>query len=491
VLPSSRSSRLLPVIALPLLAALTLYIGWVNLHYAYDDAFITYRVAYNFATGQGFVYNLGERFLGITTPGLALLLGIGGGIVGAEHIPLISGLISTLALGAGGLALYVFGAQHQRGDVGLQAALLYMANPMIAITFGGEMPLQLALILWAIVACIAEWRIACALLLAAATVVRLDALVAVGIIGLYDLARTRRIAWTMWIAFAVAVLPFALLAWWYFGSPLPVTLGAKLAQRDSGAWVTYGRGLRTWMHNWLGPEGRPAAFELFSWDPRAVGFWIVIGLPAVFFAFARCWLLPLAWVAAFVFSYRMLKVPFYHWYAAPAVVGIAILAACGIDVTLRFVWRLFSLRGEALRVTAGVMVCGLVGFHTLRTLPVIAQTAPILEAYQETGQWLAANTALDASVGYYEIGYLGYYAHRRVIDPLGLLHPAIVPHVAMADFTWAYREYKPAYIVMQTAVDWTGVKKADWFDRDYRAIHTVTNPRLPGNSLIIYHRVAP
>jgi hypothetical protein len=40
----------------------------------YDDPYITYRYARNIATGQGFVYNPGERVLSTTTPLFTLLL---------------------------------------------------------------------------------------------------------------------------------------------------------------------------------------------------------------------------------------------------------------------------------------------------------------------------------------------------------------------------------------------------------------------------------
>jgi hypothetical protein len=36
--------------------------------YTVDDAFITFRYAENLAAGNGFVYNLGEKVLGTTTP---------------------------------------------------------------------------------------------------------------------------------------------------------------------------------------------------------------------------------------------------------------------------------------------------------------------------------------------------------------------------------------------------------------------------------------
>ncbi|HEC35405.1 MAG TPA: hypothetical protein ENI39_02600, partial [Anaerolineae bacterium] len=39
-----------------------------------DDAYITFRYARNLVEGRGFVYNLGERVLGTTTPLYTLLL---------------------------------------------------------------------------------------------------------------------------------------------------------------------------------------------------------------------------------------------------------------------------------------------------------------------------------------------------------------------------------------------------------------------------------
>ncbi|HYH46151.1 MAG TPA: hypothetical protein VEG34_10725, partial [Thermoanaerobaculia bacterium] len=44
--------------------------------FSYDDGFITYRYARNWAEGLGLVYNPGEEVLGTTAPGYALLLGL-------------------------------------------------------------------------------------------------------------------------------------------------------------------------------------------------------------------------------------------------------------------------------------------------------------------------------------------------------------------------------------------------------------------------------
>jgi len=501
-----RKRSLSPIVAVSLLAIVSAYVAWANLWYAYDDAFITYRVAYNFATGQGFVYNPGEWFMGITAPGLALLLGFAGRVVGAESIPLISGIVSAVSLFLAALALYVYGARHREAACGLFAGLLLIANPMMAVTFGGEMPLQMALILWAFVAYAANWRIASALLLAAATVVRPDGVLAAIVLGVSDLVRTRRIDWRAWLAFTITLVPFAALGWIYFGSPVPATLAAKLAQRDSGFWVSFGKGLRNWLHIFLGVYGRPANYEIFAWDPRAVGFWIILGVPALWRY--RFWWPPLAWIAVFVLGYRTLKVPFYHWYAAPAVVGLAIVAACGITGTVALIARLatrvrqphepspsrFALSEHArdlLSAAAGLLLCAAVMFQALRALPITAQPAPMLEVYTEAGRWLQAHTAPTATIGYYEIGYLGYYARRRVIDPLGLVDPAIPPHIAQQDFLWAYRHYQPTYVLQQEPYSFGGMLNADWFRREYRPMHTWVHPRSADVKLTIYQRTTP
>jgi hypothetical protein len=44
-----------------------LFSGW-----GYDDPYITYRFANNLVSGEGFVYNPGERILSTTTPLFAL-----------------------------------------------------------------------------------------------------------------------------------------------------------------------------------------------------------------------------------------------------------------------------------------------------------------------------------------------------------------------------------------------------------------------------------
>jgi hypothetical protein len=520
------------------------YIAIANVANTYDDAFITYRYAYNLATGQGFVYNPGEWYLGTTAPLYGLLLGVLGWI-NPEAIPLISGAISGLSLALCGVALYVYGRLHEQALCGLLAGLFFAACPLLFATFGGEMLFQAALILWAFVLYRLDRTIIAALLLALAVLTRADGAAALGVVGLHYVVTRRKLPWREMACVAIVLLPFALLAWVFYGSPLPATLDAKLAQRDSGMWPAFGEGMFEWIRAFT-MQGTSEIFPGLPAAPNAIRFigFVALGIPALLYF--RFWLLPLAWIAIYLLVYLALDVPFYHWYIVPAALALMILAGCGvagvIEGVVYLVGRVLrrttnderrttndeqpALSGAKGRTTNderrtsaeddGNVSSGLkpvpyslfpVPFRSLlATLAVLAllpgiaaqirdvqrlslKPNPTEAQYEQTGRWLAENTPPDSSVGYFEIGYLGYYARRTLIDPLGLIDPTIAPHVATRDFTWAYEHYRPTYIIQNQRIftEYIGqVVKKPWFQAEYRQVAVIEQSGIP--PLIIYER---
>jgi hypothetical protein len=76
-----------------------------------------------------------------------------------------------------------------------------------------------------------------------------------------------------------------------------------------------------------------------------------------------------------------------------------------------------------------------------------------LEVYRLVGEWLQANTSVKATVGTLEVGIIGYYAQRPMIDFAGLIQPEIATHLTH-DATyedaalWAVSHYQPQYLVL-------------------------------------------
>jgi hypothetical protein len=462
----------------------------------YDDAFITYRYAYNFANGNGFVYNVGDRFLGTTGPLYGLILGILG-LPNPDAIPVISGALSGLALCFSAVALYAYGRINGEWLSGLLAALFFVVNPMVRLMLGGEILFQIALIMWAFVLYRLDRTIFAAVLLGIAVLTRADGIVAAGVIGGHFLLTRRRLPWRELLTMGAVIMPFFLVAWWYYGDPLPATLAAKQAQRDSGFWGPFVRDGFEWVKAFT-MQGSSQLFPTITAAPNAIRYiyFCAAGLPMIFLLY-RFWLLPLAWIALYILGYHLLDVPFYGWYIVPVVYGLMIIAAAGASGVVHIVGRIcgrilrhrYDVQVRMILKSAAMLLLapGIIANVPRPTQFSLQILAPVEQLYVNTARWLQANTPPDASVGYLEIGYLGYYANRTIIDQLGLVNPGVAPHLARGEWSWSYQHYRPDYIIANARFGHLNAfVEEPWFQQEYRPIHEITEPG--SDTLVIYQR---
>ena len=249
-------------------------------------------------------------------------------------------------------------------------------------------------------------------------------------------------------------------------------------------WPTYfGKGLRGWFRAFLltGVDG--PRFEFFSIDPGTLSFWMTIGVLAI--VGYRFWALPFIWILLFVMIYRTMKVPFYHWYAAPALVGLSIVTGAGLAALLSLARRAVALKQAEgpLLVALGAVLVVLAGYPHLRALPETSKPHVLLGVYTAAGQWLHDHTPPGSTVGYYEIGFVGYYSDRPIVDSLGLVDPSIPPHVAKGDLAWAFRERRPAFILRKAdAIPLNSFAEEPWFAAEYRERLVFAPPGDPNQS---------
>lgn len=490
-------TRLLATALIVILAAGVAVVNWRE---TYDDAYITYRYAYNFAAGQGLVYNPGEWFMGTTAPLYGLILGSLGALINPEAIPAISGIISCLALMLTGLALYEYGRLHRQSFCGWLGGVFYVANPLLAMTFGGEILFQVMLIAWAFVFYGKKRTLAAAILLAVSILIRPDGVIAAGVIGVHYLVTRRRLPTREIAAMALVIAPFMALAWISYGSPLPGTLQAKIAQGASGFWQLFGRGTFEWLRGFT-IQGSSPIYTNLPAIPNATRFvlFIAIGIPATL-AFFRFQILPLIWIALYALAYYLLNVPFYHWYIVPIILALMMAAAAGVAGGVEIVRRAYRhLSGSHYRswaVSLFLAVClvavspGLYAEVIYTRDRAANEPNPSEVIYERAGEWLKANTQPADRIGYIEIGYLGYYSQRPIIDALGLVTPDVASHVAARNFGWAYARYRPEYIIInQLFQEMAEVKNEPWFQEEYREIASLSQPGYP-LPLVIYRRAA-
>jgi hypothetical protein len=455
---------------------------------AYDDAYITFRYAESLASGEGFFYNAGEHVLGTTAPGYGVLLGVLG-VPDPDSIPFIADCIVALSLAGLGLALYAYGRMNGQRLCGLLAGLLAVTSPFLLSTRGGEMTLLLALVAWGFVAYQADRTVLAALLLALATFVRPDGALALGAVGLHYVIVRRRFPLREAAVVAAVLGPVLLAAAVIYGSPLPNTLDAKLAQRESGLWHPFLPEALAWL---LGPDatrfiGRhPAIVGSQSSEGVYVALALVGAAGCLLLTRFRFWLLPLTWAGVLTLGYAALDVPFYHWYAAPLAMAVAITAATGMTLILQLMWHAASRHAPlgrraaaGLAAVAAVAIIAVYAFSAAMSQRLAGERATAAawptahyRLYSRVSEWLNTSTPKGSSVGYDEIGYIGFHSHNRIVDPFGLVTEDASHFIARREFEGAYRRSLPDYLIFGLVVP---VPTAPWFTGRYQPIASLND----------------
>jgi len=439
--------------------------GW-----AYDDPFITYRYAENLANGRGFVYNPGERILSTTTPLFTLVL-VPLAFLGA-HLPAYANLFGIFCLALGGLSLWDLSYSWKSPSVGWAGLIFYPTFPLLLITVGSETPIYLALCL-ATVAFYARGRYTLTAVSAGlATWARPDGALVAVVLGLDYLIRQRKpILWKTVAIYLAILLGWGIFAWAYFGSPVPVTLAAKQHQGIMAISQQFFAGFFTilgWYASW------PYVVES------------ALAVAGIVFALwkGRAWILFWLWSVLYFASYSILGVSSYFWYYTPLVPGFVVAVGLGIEAVSHLPPAFSRLFAEISKQTSDLSsqpstvrkkssgingqwsgnsrLPSVLGVVLLGFL-LIAQGWDVLTTkldkdnryaiYRAVGEWLNTNTIPEERVGALEVGIIGYFAQRPMVDFAGLIQPKIAQQLtSQTDYEdaaiWAVESYRPDYLVL-------------------------------------------
>jgi hypothetical protein len=440
-----------------------------------DDALITFRVAENLAYGRGFVYNVGERVQVTTTPLYALSLAGGAWLFGsAPRAALVLNLFLATILP---ILTYDLGRRLAGRMTGLAGALFLSLAPLLVMAFSMESYLYVALILATLLAYLTGRLRLAAILIGLTGLVRGDgAMVGACVLG-YDLLARRRLAWRLIIpAIGIPALWY-IFATAYYGDPFPATLGAKVAQGEFN-WLGQGfwAGFVDYWDQWLNGQ------QLTSFYLVAV-LWLA-GLGVALRA-ERPWLILLARDGLYIAAFVGLGVPAAQWYYAPLMPGVALLAGRGVQLladslvrageTVSRRYRGRALPGPARSLLGGLALAGAIAILLTSFYPAsrrLIEQNPDWKAriYPETGRWLAENTNAPANFATIDIGHLGYWSGRPIVDIVGLAQPDVAANIARGDFGYAIRHYRPDMVLI--GFSWLPeIQSQAWFQADYAVRH--------------------
>lgn len=418
-----------------LLALLALMIGlrlWLlfSAHATEEDFFITLRYAENIAAGHGFAYNPGIATLGTTTPLYTLLLAL---CIRLHLDPILGGKLCGIAADAlACVGVFRLGRAVGRPGAGLAAAvcLAFAPTNLIWATKGMEVGLVAAVTVW-LWAFHAErrelpaWAAAAVLLL-----LRIDGAVMVLLLLAAALWRERRIPWRGLLLFACLTLPWLLYATLTFGSPLPLSLRAKI--------VVYGR-----MFAGRFPHLRDFVFLMLH---NPLGLLLAAGL-VLFLAFSlRKWLggrakraalwqregllfAPLAGIAIHYSAMALSKVFLFGWYFVPPTPIYYLAALTGWALLAERLRPGLTAKADARQIVAGTLTASLAlgGAVVPRVTATLRKSQRIEETVRiPIGLWLRGHAAPTDRVMLEPIGYIGYYSRLPVIDVIALVSPEVL-----------------------------------------------------------------
>ncbi len=277
-------------------------------------------------------------------------------------------------------------------------------------------------------------------LAAFAALTRPDGVLTGIVIGLAVLVKEPRAFWRSLLIFALLNAPWYLFAWFYFGSPIPVTLAAKQHQAQMAISKSFAQGFLQMLRGY--------SREPFYW---AHGVLAIVG---IYYALVkrRVWLILLGWGLLYFVSYTLLGVSRYFWYYAPLVPALLTATGLGAALTLRLIPHSW-ITGLRKAIIYAVLFLLLLWPQVKGLWYLYRHPDPRMYIYREVGIWLANNTSTEESVGTLEVGIIGYYAQRRMIDFAGLIQPDVAKqmnrHTTYQDTAvWAIRRYKPDYLVL-------------------------------------------
>ncbi len=439
-----------------------------------DDAFITFRYAQNLAAGHGFVYNLGERVLGTTTPFFTFVLAA---LALLKIEPPTGALaVSVICSGAIAVIIYRLATKLRFTYWATLPALCYIVWPrsVVADSSGMETALFTLLVTAAFYFQYRRLTIYAVGMATLAAVTRPEGLGLLGLLLIVDLVRNRSQYWKYLLTSGMILVPWVLVATYYFGSPIPNSITAKM--------TIYSR------------FGEMSVWERFI---SVMGWQTVIGillLPAVIAGARWLWRkqdygrLELIWLAGMVLFYTLGPSKLFFWYIAPIYPLFLLFAIAAIVYAFDRVKWLHARTRTGVWILSAMIVVILVA-ACLKPYRSLLNTQQTQEAvHKSIGLYLAGAAGRDDVVAAEDIGYMGYYSQLRIIDRDGLISPQVVPFNRTGDYGQVIRQFSPNWVVVCRTSPLSKFVDEDWFTTAYAQVAKYSREE---TDYRVYHRIVP
>ncbi|MCS7287149.1 MAG: hypothetical protein RMK30_07625 [Anaerolineae bacterium] len=136
-------------------------------------------------------------------------------------------------------------------------------------------------------------------------------------------------------------------------------------------------------------------------------------------------LIPILWVILHLLAYA-LRLPVGYQHGRYVMPVIPVLVALGVPGTLELLKKVPPLMAKVWGLSTGVLLLAflLLGARAYATDVGIIQCEMVKVAY-----WLAENTPPGSLIAVHDIGAIGYFSGRELLDLAGLVNPEVIPFI--------------------------------------------------------------
>lgn len=468
-----------------MLAYLLLSQGFYGPGFPLDDAWIYQTYARNLAWNGEWAFLPGVPSGGSTGPLWAFLLGLGYWL---NLNPLLwtwlLGWFSLVMIGI--LGMLFFSAllpEYQSRSLWIGLILVSEWHLVWAAGSGMETLGFAALVLlvlgWLVVRPANEWHwLMIGLLIGLSVWLRPDGITLLGPAGLYlvlsQLSVRKKITRVLYFAFGFGLIFIAYLSfnWVIGGSWWPTTYYAKqqeyLVLQSIPLWI---RWLRLTSLPLVGVGVVLAPGFIYSlwlaWSRRMWGWWLVavwlLGYIAIY-----AWRLPVSYQHG---RYLIPAMTIYYWMASMGMVaGLKVLQG---NLAKRVISRVWTLTA----------IFVLLAFWGLGARSFANDVAVIETEMVATAKWIAEHTPAEAVIAAHDIGALGYFGQRAILDLAGLVSPDVIPFIRDETRLARYLDEQGADYLM-TFPSWYPELTAG--TRKIFITNATISPSLGGDNMAVY-----
>jgi hypothetical protein len=285
---------------------------------------------------------------------------------------------------------------------------------------------------------------------ALATMTRPEGVALAGLIGVVSLLVQPQKSWRnfiMWaggaaIAFLIAISPYLALNLHLTGGLLPDTAAAKQAENAPLLLDSY------------------ATRFMNMVEPLEAGVQIFFVPGVLFFVFDQVrklrldrrvmlLLVPVLWSLGLVALYAA-RLPAYYQhgrYVIPALPAFIVVGAVGTLQLVNLARR--SLVGRVLTRSLAISTALGLAFFFFQGAGVYARDVSIIDQEMvASAHWINDNIPLDQMLAIHDIGAVGYFAPRPILDLAGLVSPEIIPFINDENSLWQWLQKNNARYLM-------------------------------------------